>query len=74
MNSVFRIVAMFVIIDLESVLHVVCKCTVFACCLFTELHLPTPSVLFFITMIWPLVENFFTAVVMLLQLYQNDDY
>jgi len=45
MNLVFRIVAMFVVIDLESILHVVCECTVFASCLFTKLHLVRPSVL-----------------------------
>jgi hypothetical protein len=36
---VFRIVAMFVVIDLESILHVVCKCTVFASYLFTKILL-----------------------------------
>jgi hypothetical protein len=58
-NPVFRIVAVFVVIDLESVLHVVCQCTGFASYLFTKLHLVRPSVLGFITFIWQRFKNFF---------------
>lgn len=65
---------MFVVIDLESILHVVCKCNVFAPYLFTKLHSVRPSVLCFITVIWQRFETFFTAVVILLKLYKNNDY